>query len=617
MVTGIEIAGLVLATIPMVVKRLDDYAAGIRLVKAFGNKSYSRQLRGYAAHLGGEEAILFRTFEMLLEDVVDREVTSADAKRDQWMQLFEKPSIKAKLRRRLGNSYDPCVNNLQFINDCLSEIQTKLGPTPAEVCVKSQSLFRAATTDFHRSKIASPALNLFQGEFKKFRDVFWRTDYEVTLQRITDCNGRLRTLVADSQSREYTSGGRRGHRSGLTSFRGIRKYTRSLHNALCGAHRWQCSQSHSHLLSLRLGDEKGALAASGSSSSSNFALILWSRDHSASPQAHGQWLVKEFQMRTVTTTTASIPPNTSHVSSPSHTPSQHVTRKGILRSGKSAHNNMRKAAIAVPLEAIPWTKQYPSEGVSPELTEICSHLLNCRPAVSSTSSYECVGSIKDINDNSHFYELYVTQNLNTAVQAETLHDVLASDLTRTPLSQLTSDSLYIWKNRLTVAAILATSVLQLQGSWMDQQWGTKDIVLANDTTGTASATGKLINLLYLTCRIPVGPRAQPPPDPVIQSQLLFPLGLALTELACLQPIDKLRLPEDDRQNPSTTNLATASRLLNIVRSHCGANYAEVVRSCLFWPGPGSEDMDDEDFQNAVYDKIVQPLREDLDVWFSR
>ena len=77
---------------------------------------------------------------MLLEDVVDKEVTSANAKRDQWMQLFQQPSIKAQLRRRLGSSYDPCVNNLQLINDCLGEIETKLGSAPAEVCVKSQSL---------------------------------------------------------------------------------------------------------------------------------------------------------------------------------------------------------------------------------------------------------------------------------------------------------------------------------------------------------------------------------------------------------------------------------------------------------------------------------------------
>ena len=72
---------------------------------------------------------------MLLEDIVDTEITVADAERDQWMQLFELQSIKDKLRRRLGNSYDPCINNLQFINDCLSTIEAKLGSTTAEVCI--------------------------------------------------------------------------------------------------------------------------------------------------------------------------------------------------------------------------------------------------------------------------------------------------------------------------------------------------------------------------------------------------------------------------------------------------------------------------------------------------
>lgn len=96
MASGIEIAGLVLASIPIVVKKIDDYAAGIRLVRAFDNQSYSRQLRGYAAHLGGEEVILFRTFEMLLEDIVDREAISADSKRDR--------SVAAIIRRELDQS---------------------------------------------------------------------------------------------------------------------------------------------------------------------------------------------------------------------------------------------------------------------------------------------------------------------------------------------------------------------------------------------------------------------------------------------------------------------------------------------------------------------------------
>ena len=446
--------------------------------------------------------------------------------------------------------------------------------------------------------------------------MLWRTDYEATLQKITDYNTRLRTLVTDWQGRESASRGRRAHRSSLTSLRGIRKYMRSLRNTLRSDDRWQCSEPHSHFLSLRLDDEKGAFTEDGSSATSKFALILWLRDHSSSSQSHAQWFVRRFHMQVITAESANIPQNTSHVPSLDYIPSQKFALKSILKPVNRVHKDIMKAVVMAPSQAIPSMNQYSYKSMSPELTNICSHLCNRLPSVDLSNPFKCLGSVKDINDSTHFYELYVTQNLSETVQPETLHGVLASDLARTPLSQVGPDSLYIWKNRLRVAVILAMSVLQLQGSWMDQQWGTKDIVLANDTTNTASISGESSKLPYLDCKIPASPHALSQPDPIIQSQVLFPLGLALTELACLQPIDKLRLPEDDRHNPSTTDLVTASRLLNIVRGHCGPNYAEAVRICLFWPGPGGEDMNDEEFQSAVYDKVVQPLKEDLASWFS-
>jgi hypothetical protein len=62
---------------------------------------------------------------------------------------------------------------------------------------------------------------------------------------------------------------------------------------------------------------------------------------------------------------------------------------------------------------------------------------------------------------------------------------------------------------------------------------------------------------------------------------------------------------------SFANLKTASRLLDAVFYQCGARYRNVVESCLFWPGIKVEDMDDEDFERAVFDTVVQPLLEDL------
>ena len=136
MVTGIEIAGVVLAAISLLVKQIDAFAAGVRLITALGNKSYARQLRGYAAHLGSEEVLLMRTFEILLDGIVDADIILTKSTRDQWIQLFEKQSIRTRLQHRLGRSCDPCIRTLQHIHDCLIEVEKKLGPMPT-VCTKN------------------------------------------------------------------------------------------------------------------------------------------------------------------------------------------------------------------------------------------------------------------------------------------------------------------------------------------------------------------------------------------------------------------------------------------------------------------------------------------------
>ena len=146
---------------------------------------------------------------------------------------------------------------------------------------------------------------------------------------------------------------------------------------------------------------------------------------------------------------------------------------------------------------------------------------------------------------------------------------------------------------------------------MNQYWRTKDVILANGSVTTDPLLYKPFKTLYLTRQGPVGPRVPNPPNPDISSQHLFLLGLALTELACLQPIEKLRLPEDIKEDANKTSHATASRLLSVIKARYGDTFAEVVGCCLSWSGHNGEDMDDEEFQNAVYDKIVQPLKSNL------
>lgn len=152
-----------------------------------------------------------------------------------------------------------------------------------------------------------------QNEIKRFRDVLWRTEYEATLQKITDHNTRLRKLVSDVEEKSSTSKGHRAHRSDLTFFQRVKRYGKGLHSAVCIASRWQCPQSHSHFLGLQLSDENGTSDTDGTSFGSKFELILWLQDQNSENHARARWTTREFYMQpvmnTVPTSTA-VPQNT-------------------------------------------------------------------------------------------------------------------------------------------------------------------------------------------------------------------------------------------------------------------------------------------------------------------
>lgn len=69
MATGVEIAGLVLAVLPLLVKQLDNYARGLERTRTL--RRYSRELYKYAVGLSTQHKLLLNTLEQTLEEVVD------------------------------------------------------------------------------------------------------------------------------------------------------------------------------------------------------------------------------------------------------------------------------------------------------------------------------------------------------------------------------------------------------------------------------------------------------------------------------------------------------------------------------------------------------------------
>ena len=171
--------------------------------------------------------------------------------------------------------------------------------------------------------------------------------------------------------------------------------------------------------------------------------------------------------------------------------------------------------------------------------------------------------------------------------------------------------------RLILALTLASNSLQLHGTrWLDDLRDKSSIMLdlgcVDDRTGAPE--------VYIS-------KAFPDEDPKTQSQqslmpfvilnpIIYNLGILLIEIYLGQTLESLRTEEDpldhNGQANILTDLSTAMRLVDNIYSLAGTGYGDAVRRCLRGDFDSRcTDLNDESFRQAVYEKVVEPLEEDV------
>ena len=136
-----------------------------------------------------------------------------------------------------------------------------------------------------------------------------------------------------------------------------------------------------------------------------------------------------------------------------------------------------------------------------------------------------------------------------------------------PAEQGPLQNLLSRRQRLNIAAILASSVLQLdQTSWLKSQWKSSDIYFHYRDEDAVLTSRPTFPPPHVACRlsdinsepnyavkVPLA-RAQQ-----ARSETLLTLGLALVELCFGRTLEKMQIPEDVDQNENLTRLNTAIR----------------------------------------------------------
>ena len=205
-----------------------------------------------------------------------------------------------------------------------------------------------------------------------------------------------------------------------------------------------------------------------------------------------------------------------------------------------------------------------------------------------------------------------------------------SDMATMPLLSVLSETLPTsksWKipghvlsrrDRLQIAATLASSVLQLDGTdWARHQWRATDIFLIS-REGSKHAPLDL----YITSKVPSkrcqeSNQTKPITEHLIRDEALVSLGLTLLELSFQRPLEQLRAPEDEDTAETRKDWNTAKRLLKYVADENGEEYKNVVRRCLDCHFDVDEDdatFENARFQQEVFETVVAPLNRLLEAF---
>jgi hypothetical protein len=156
--SGFEVAGIVLGSIPFIISVLDDYSAGLQSHPAW--RKYEREVRSVVRGLSTEQHVLINTYETLLQDVVpDSEIDGLV--KTPFGPAWGSERLRQSLWARLHRDYDVFLATVNDMMDAVEEIKAKLDLGPDGVVCGWQSTTRDPRRLFadrptHRMRGCSP-----------------------------------------------------------------------------------------------------------------------------------------------------------------------------------------------------------------------------------------------------------------------------------------------------------------------------------------------------------------------------------------------------------------------------------------------------------------------------
>lgn len=123
--SGFEVAGLVLAVFPIVVRGLQQVTDGVETIKSW--KRYRRELGKYSRTLETQRIVYLNTIEGLFEGIIQSNEELEELMENPAIAFSHKPQYEESLRNRLGRSYENYLLIMKDMLEALTRVRKELG----------------------------------------------------------------------------------------------------------------------------------------------------------------------------------------------------------------------------------------------------------------------------------------------------------------------------------------------------------------------------------------------------------------------------------------------------------------------------------------------------------
>ncbi|KAH6679401.1 hypothetical protein B0J14DRAFT_558719 [Halenospora varia] len=516
--SGFEIIGVVLGTLPLLISGLEHYKNG--LVPIQDMLSYENVVQNHIRGLNVARSRLRHSCERLLNGLVDDEKITSLLDHTS-LVAWKESDLDRKLRERLDQSYEGYMATLADLAQKITIFAKKMG----------------LDSKFRPSWIAKPNKKrraIFGDDLKKKSARLWKivkvgldhNEFDTLIKEMAHENLQLEALTQGNLELEPI---RRERSRNIDAgyWKSVRQFALRLYNCLMS--NWPCQCRISHKASLRL--DIRTTSREEKMIDVTFAVVFVFCNNGTL----GPWQWRQTEIKSIESS------NSDETSSLS--PTQPMAGR-------------RVAFVNIPSPPIsptpsPDPSSFPSFNTA-KIDNLC--LVLAQEAAGSC----CLGYLGDDHSQHYIYPAAQQTATLSPHAAISLHQILAAEARCQPVAIKPRD-------RLELAFLLSSSILQLYNTpWLSDNWSRKEIYLLAGNSGQATT---LAHNFYVSKGF-AAPEVTTPADfdpelALLRNISVVNLGLALIELTFGHPIEYYETEHDLRNGARTilTNRLIAERLI--------------------------------------------------------